>query len=89
MVYLTTEPISERRAPVQGEGVSAKYAELTGDTYYPYGTISWDEHVEVWAAYHKQHPNHQDAEMIAQRGGFSYREIILFTGHEPTTWKAN
>jgi len=86
-VAATFYPDNERRAPVQGEGPSQAYADITGSFYKPPGTISWAEHVEVWEAYHARHPNHQTAEIIAERAGFGYREIVNLIGHEPTTWR--
>ena len=71
---------TERRAPVQGENRGCKEGPK------PYGTVSWAEHLEAWAAYHKRYPG-QTAERMAQRGGFSYWEITEFLGHEPTTWE--
>jgi len=69
---------SERRAPVQGD-----YKQKGGRRP---GTISWEEHLEAWRAYHAQHPE-QDAEAIARRQGFSYDELVMFLGREPTTWR--
>lgn len=56
----------------------------------PAGTVTWDEHLEAWRAYNERYPGtgwHQSADVIAQRGGFGYREITSLLGHEPTTWK--
>jgi len=76
-----------RRAPVQAEGVSESHAELTGEVYKPGGTVAWAEHEEAWRAYHQRWRS-QDAETIARRGGFGYREMTALLGHEPTTWRA-
>ena len=67
----------ERRAPAQGHGRIR-------------GTISWAEHVEAWHGYAKHHPGSaagQDAERIAERGGFGLDELNRFLGHPPTTWE--
>lgn len=50
------------------------------------GTISWAEHCLAWSGYASQYPG-QSAERMAQRGGFSYEELITFLGHEPKTWE--
>ena len=65
----------EKRAPVQRSRSMDK----------PAGTISWAEHVEAWNGY--KYGDDQDAERIAERGGFSYFEITEQLGHEPTTWE--
>lgn len=72
--------VTERRVPVQG-------GDLIEGRRWPRGTVAWTEHVEAWEAYHRRYPE-QDAERIAQRGGFSYHELIEFLGHAPTTWQA-
>lgn len=82
---------TERRAPVQGEGVSERHAEVTGKPYKPAGTVAWAEHEEAWRGYAERWPGsarHQDAGRIAERGGFGYREMTTLLGHEPTTWRA-
>jgi hypothetical protein len=66
------------RAPVQG----------TRRLNKPPGTISWEEHVKAWEAYNAKYGNHQDAERIAQRGGFDYAELLEFLGEEPKTWRS-
>jgi hypothetical protein len=50
--------------------------------------VAWSEHEEAWREYHRQCHNDQDAETIAQRGGFGYKEITTLLGREPTTWRA-
>lgn len=49
------------------------------------GTITWDEHLLAWAAYAVRHSD-QDANKIAERGGFGYDELVKYLGREPTTW---
>lgn len=66
-----------RRAPVQAGGHPRRGA----------GNISWWEHEQAWAAYGALYSG-QDAERIAQRGGFSYGELQDFLGHDPTAWSA-
>lgn len=73
------------RAPVQGDNgwtLPRRYP----DAKRP-GTISWVEHVEAWEAYAAQHGREQSAERIAERGGFSFGELVLFLGREPKTWE--
>lgn len=53
----------------------------------PRGTIAWSEHVEAYGHYSAKHGRSQSAERIAERGGFSYRELVSLLGHTPTTWK--
>lgn len=51
----------ERQAPANGN---------------PFGTISWTEHEQAWQGYHRKYPNiDQDAEKIAERGGFGWSEL--------------
>lgn len=50
----------------------------------PNGSIAWWEHVEAWEM---GYGYDQTALRIAQRGGFSYAEIVYSLGHEPTTWE--
>lgn len=71
----------ERRAPVQGEWVRATRQRR------PDGTVAWWEHLEAWEAYDKMFHNGQSAERMAERGGFGYSELVMFLGHEPTTWR--
>lgn len=51
------------------------------------GTIDWEEHERVWTAYAAKYGGYQTAQRIAERGGFSYAELVEFLGHDPTTWK--
>lgn len=50
------------------------------------GTVDWSEHKMAHTAYAAKYGAHQSAEMIAQRGGFSYGELVMFLEHEPETW---
>ena len=50
------------------------------------GTITWDEHVKAWKGYAVMFPG-QSAERMAERGGFSWLELVLFLRHEPVTWE--
>lgn len=72
---------SDRRAPVQGEPHSRPPI--------PPGTIAWEEHEEIWRAYHAKWGNDQTAERIAERFGFGYLEIIDLIGKPPRTWEAS
>ena len=69
-----------RRAPVQPV---RRHNEEHGP-----GTISWAEHEQAWSVYSGRYGGGQSAERIAERGGFSYSELMSFLGHEPTTWRA-
>jgi hypothetical protein len=67
---------THERAPVQG------------DRGHPLaGTISWVEHLEAFLEYARRYGRSQSVERIAERGGFSYGELLLFLGHAPTTWE--
>lgn len=60
-----------RVAPVQGEWKKR-----------PAGTVPWIVHMEAFDTYRKKFGNGQSAERIAERGGFSYREMqCLLAGH--------
>lgn len=71
--------ICGRRAPVQ-----ASY-ESRGRPRKPAGTVAWWEHEKAWEDYGARYSS-QDAERIAERGGFGYWEMTDHLGHEPTTW---
>lgn len=71
-----------RRAPVQGDHRIPR-----GEPGREPGTIAWAEHLEIFEAYAKRYGRDQSAERIAERAGFGYREIVLFTGRPPTTWE--
>ena len=72
--------ICGRRAPVQGE-----YGRGDKPAVAP-GTITWEEHLEAYAGYAAKYGTSQSAETLAARGGFGYRELQAFLGHDPTTW---
>ena len=72
--------IDKRRAPVQRTSRLAK----------PGGTIAWSEHEEAWKEFQKMHPAaaaRQDAERVAERGGFGVAEVAKFLGHGPKTFE--
>ena len=73
--------MTDRRAPVQGHWTIG-----SKDRRKP-GTIAWWEHVEAWTEYASRYGRSQSAERIAERSGFGYDELIMFLGHEPTTWE--
>ena len=67
-----------RRAPVQRATIRDRD-----------GTITWQEHCEVWEAYSRAHPgNKQDAECIARRHGFGKAEAEQLLGRPLQTWEA-
>jgi len=68
--------ICGRRAPVQATH------EIRGP-----GTISWEEHLLAWSGYASRYGTSQSAERLAERGGFSYAELLLYLRREPTTWE--
>lgn len=77
-----------RRAPVQADRTAhlpiSHSAREPGAM--PQGTISWEEHVAAHAGYQRHCRSEQSAERIAERGGFSYGELIEYLGREPETW---
>ena len=80
--------ICGRRAPVQADSgacLPIGHPARPVDAHEP-GTIAWAEHVEVWSAYAARYGRSQDAERIAERGGFSYGEIVMLIGRKPRTW---
>lgn len=68
--------MTERRAPVQRSPQLGK----------PSGSVSWTEHAEAWIDYSKRYGTSQSAERIAERGGFSYGELLDHLKREPSTW---
>lgn len=70
-------PGEQRRAPVQAHGAPGGVA----------GTVDWEEHCAAWELYAQRYGREQSVERIAERGGFSYSELVLFLGRTPTTWQ--
>ncbi len=70
-----------RRAPVQAERRDGESRSA--------GTISWEEHEEVWRAYAKRWGAGQSAERIAERHGFGRFEAIELLGRELDTFEPN
>lgn len=74
-----------RRAGYEKHGPAERRVPVQRGAEKPSGSIEWSEHVEAWGAYGKKYPG-QSAERIAERGGFSYGELLAFLGHEPVSW---
>lgn len=81
------------RAPVQAEscgsykrGPYACKLHPANDPRHQAGTIAWDEHVEAWEDYAKRYRG-QTAERLAERGGFSYGELLDHLKRAPRTWE--
>ncbi len=74
--------ICGKRAPVQGDPRHVTSRERKGP-----GTISWEEHLEAWNGYAAEYGTSQTATRMAERGGFSYGELLMFLKHEPRTWE--
>ena len=72
--------ICGRRAPVQADPYHLP------DPRRGPGTITWEEHLRAWNGYAARYPQ-QSAERVAERGGFSYGELVMFLGREPATWE--
>lgn len=54
----------------------------------PEGTITWEEHVEVWTRYAAEYGSRQSAERMAERGGFGFYEAQNLLGRPLKTWDA-
>ena len=78
--------ICGRRAPVQADGMYWLSKDDPRRTGHGPGTIAWTEHLLAWNDYVRRYPG-QSAERIAERGGFSYEELVDHLGREPTTWE--
>jgi hypothetical protein len=72
--------ICGRRAPVQGDHTRP------GRSGHLPGTISWAEHELAWSAHALRHGRFEDAEKLAERGGFTFSELTAYLGKEPETW---
>jgi hypothetical protein len=88
--------VAERRAPVQAStreldahGYSNGQRRPSGAPGAVPGTVSWEEHEQAWIEYARRYGTSQSAERLAQRGGFSWWELVMFLGHEPTTWEVS
>ncbi len=78
-----TKEEEKRRAPVLGDSWRPPRC---GNRRRP-GTIAWAEHLDAWADYARRYGNDQSAERLAERGGFSFEELVDHLGHEPKTWE--
>lgn len=77
--------ICGKRAPVQSDAIfnaADRSVRRTGP-----GSIAWAEHLQAHAAYRAICGSSQSADRIAERGGFSYGELVEFLGREPETWQ--
>jgi hypothetical protein len=72
----------ERRAPVQPSRNIAP-----GRTGRIRGTVSWEEHLEAFEDYARLYGRNQSAERIAERGGFSYFELVQHLHRFPDSWR--
>lgn len=77
-----------RRAPVQADATAHLPISHSGRKpgAMPAGTVSWDEHVLAHAQYQIRCRSGQSADRIAERGGFSYGELVEYLGRAPETW---
>jgi hypothetical protein len=76
------------RALVQGDfGYWLREDDPRKDSAHVPGTIAWSEHLEAFAEYANRHGTSQSAERTNDRGGFSYKELVMFLGHTPKTWE--
>lgn len=72
--------ICGRRAPVQGDVYGVKGGRGAG-------SIAWSEHLLAYTGYAREFGRSQTADRLADRGGFSYAELVRYLGREPTTWQ--
>lgn len=84
--------ICGRRAPVQrsdfmldANGQRTETRLKVGDPGFVAGSITWEEHEKAWADYDRRYPG-QSAQRTAERGGFSYSELVIYLGRRPETW---
>jgi hypothetical protein len=82
----SAEVVPERRTRTQASGPYWLSVDRWPTGTRGPGTIAWSEHEEIWRAYDAKEHNGQDAERIAERGGFGYWEAAQLLGHEPRTW---
>ncbi len=73
--------ICGKRAPVQADHYS-RPKPARGP-----GSITWAEHLLAWSGYAHENGRGQTAQRMAERGGFSYHELTVYLGREPTTWE--
>lgn len=66
-----TDERGQRWAPVQGETIGGSMRRRVAE-----GWIPWELHELAWRAYAVTYGTQQSAERIAERGGFSWSEII-------------
>ena len=72
--------ICGRRAPVQDERSDGVRAAV------PEGSITWEEHLEVYERYAALYGTRQSAERLAERGGFGFYEAQTLLGRALKTW---
>jgi hypothetical protein len=71
-----------RRAPMQGDSDRKRPINAPG-------SISWAEHLEIYAVYASRYGRSQSPERLAERGGFGYNEVVYLTGAPPKTYIPN
>jgi hypothetical protein len=77
-----------RRVPVQGDGSwHLRLDDPRREGANVPGTMTWDEHLEVYAIYAGRYGNSQSAERLAERGGFSKGEAEELIGRPLRTWE--
>lgn len=81
------EEMTERRVVTQGEGPYVLPVKRWPTGTMGPGTISEEEHQEIWEKYRAKYNNDQSAARIAERGGFGYWEAAALLGHEPVSWR--
>ena len=84
--------ICGKRAPMQASLNSGTFTDdprlgVVQWKAHPAGSVAWSEHLLAWARYSDLYGKGQSAERMAERGGFSWGELCMFLGREPTTWE--
>ena len=74
--------ICGRRAPMQADSRTEK-----NPRPHPAGTVAWSEFLLAMAEYTRQYGTQQGPERMAERGGLSWGELVMFLGRDPETWE--
>lgn len=68
---MSAEPVA-RRCPIQNDHRTWwGHCDVPGPS-----SVSWLDAAHAWRAYHAIYPNDQTLDIIAQRGGFSWKEYL-------------
>ncbi len=80
--------VEERRVPVQSDGdYNLREGDPRREGANVPGTMTWEEHLEVFEKYAAKYGHAQSAERLAERGGFSKAEAEQLIGRPLRTWE--